>query len=99
MLGRGLIGDPGMLTPGGTTAEKLDAFLTELLETYLVLFGGSRNAMFRLKENWHLLLRRFEGSEKLGKQLRKTTDLEAYKSIVKMILYTLPLAPALQPDW
>ena len=99
MLGRGLIGDPGMLTPGGTGATALEAFFDELLENYLVLFGGSRNAMFRLKENWHYLLRRFEGSEKLGKQLRKTTDLQQYRSIVRQIFHTLPLLPELAADW
>lgn len=99
MLGRGLIGDPGMLSPGGTTAEKLEAFFDELLEAYLVAFGGSRNAIFRLKENWRYLLCRFEGSEKLGKQLRKTTDLAEYKRITKEIFHTLPLCPQLQPDW
>ena len=30
MLGRGLIADPGMLTPGGTTVQKLEAFHEEL---------------------------------------------------------------------
>ena len=45
MLGRGLIGDPGMLTPGGTDAKTLAAFYDALLEAYLVAFGGSRNAM------------------------------------------------------
>lgn len=32
MIGRGLIGDLGMLTPGGTTAAALEAFFSELLE-------------------------------------------------------------------
>ena len=99
MLGRGLIGDPGMLSPGGTTVPALEAFFDELLETYTALFGGSRNAMFRLKENWFYLLRRFEGSEKLGKQLRKTTDIAEYKSLTAQIFHTLPLAEALRSDW
>ena len=55
--------------------------------------------MFRLKENWFYLLRRFEGSEKLGKQLRKTTDVNAYKSITAEIFHTLPLAKDLRADW
>lgn len=55
MIDRGLIGDPGMLTPGGTTAAALEAFFDELLEAYTRDFGGSRNAMFRLKENWFYL--------------------------------------------
>ena len=99
MIGRGLIGDPGMLTPGGTTAAALEAFFSELLEVYTRDFGGARNAMFRLKENWFYLLRRFEGSEKLGKQLRKTTDVNVYKSITSEIFHTLPLAKGLRADW
>ena len=93
MIGRGLVADPGMLTPGGTTAAALEDFLDSLLEEYLVLFGGSRNAMFRLKEHWGMLLGRFENSEKLGKQLRKTTDLSEYRAITHQILHTLPLKP------
>ena len=91
MIGRGLIGDPGMLTPGGTTVEAMEALLNALLEEYLVLFGGSRNAMFRLKEHWGMLIHRFEGGEKLGKRLRKTTDLEEYKAITREIFGTLRL--------
>ena len=99
MLGRGLAGDPGMLLPGGTTVEALDAFMEDLLQSYQEAFGGARNAMFRLKENWHLLICRFEGAEKLGKQLRKTTDIQEFRSITTEIFRTLPLAPRLQPDW
>ena len=99
MIGRGLIGDPGMLTPGGTTAAALEHFLDELLDAYTRDFGGPRNAMFRMKENWFYLLRRFEGSEKLGKQLRKTTDIAVYKSVTAEILHTLPLAKELRADW
>ena len=98
MLGRGLIGDPGMLSPGGTQARQLEEFYNALLEEYLAVFGGSRNAMFRLKENWRYLLCRFEGSEKLAKRLRKTTDLQEYRCLTAQI-FTLPLKPALEPDW
>ena len=91
MIGRGLIGDPGMLTPGGTTAEALEAMFEAMLNEYLVAFGGSRNAMFRLKEHWGMLIHRFEDSEKLGKRLRKTTDLDEYKAITREIFHTLPL--------
>ena len=65
--------------------------MSELLETYTVEFGGARNAMFRLKENWGLLHQRFEGVDRLWKKLRKTTDLEEYKSITAEIFHTLPL--------
>ena len=91
MIGRGLIGDPGMLTPGGTTVEALEGLFDAMLNEYLTAFGGSRNAMFRLKEHWGMLIHRFEDSEKLGKRLRKTTDLEEYKAITREIFRTLPL--------
>ena len=90
MIGRGLIGDPGFLTPGGTDVKALEGFFDDLLEHYTAAFGGPRNAMFRLKENWSYLLPRFEGSEKLGKQLRKTTDVAEYKRITREIFHTLP---------
>jgi len=91
MIGRGLIGDPGMLTPGGTKREVLAAYLQELLETYLVLFGGSRNAMFRMKEHWGMLIHKFQNNEKLAKALRKTTDISEFRSITAQILQNLPM--------
>ena len=99
MLGRALIGDPGMLSPEGTTAAALMAFHEELTEEYITAFGSARNAMFRLKENWHFLHLRFDGSEKLWKKLRKTTDVAEFKSITREIFQTLPLSPGLRADW
>ena len=99
MIGRGLIGDPGMVTPGGTTVAALESFYSELLVSYMEVFGSARNAMFRMKENWFYLLRRFEGSEKLGKRLRKTTDVHEYKTITAEIFHTLPMASQLNADW
>ena len=99
MLGRGLIGDPGMLSPVDNKAAALECFYSELLDAYTDAFGGSRNAMFRLKENWRHLLCLFENSEKLGKRLRKTTDVTEYKAITREIFRTLPLRDSLNPDW
>lgn len=98
MLGRGLIGDPGMLA-GENTPRQLQLFYDELLRCYTETFGSSRNAMFRLKENWRYLLCHFENSEKLGKKLRKTTDLREYQAITREIFSTLPFLPHLHPDW
>lgn len=99
MIGRGLIADPGMLSPGGSTTQMLEEFHNELLEEYIIAFGGSRNAMFRLKENWHYLSCRFEGGEKLFKRLRKTTDIAEFRCITAEIFHTLPLAEAVSPIW
>ena len=99
MLGRGLIGDPGMLTPSGTTVAALEPFYNALLEEYLVAFGGSRNAMFRLKEHWFYLIQRFEPCEKLSKKLRKATDVSEYKAITTEIFHTIPLRASLPMNW
>ncbi len=90
MIGRGLVANPGMLS-GGTDVQALEAFMDELLAVYEVEFGGSRNAIFRLKENWGILHTRFEGCDKLWKRLRKTTDANEFKAITREIFHTLPL--------
>ncbi len=99
MIGRGLIGDPGMLCPGGTDKKALEAFMNDLLEHYIAAFGGARNAMFRMKENWGFLRHRFEGSDRLWKDLRKTTDLGEYRRITAEIFHTLPLKADFAPEW
>ena len=97
MIGRGLIGNPAMLEPGGE--KKLKAFHDDLLETYIVEFGGARNAMFRMKENWRHMICMFDGSEKLWKKLRKCTDVNEYRCIVGEIFGTLPMYGELHADW
>lgn len=98
MLGRGLIADPGMLSPGGTDFCVLEQFHSDLLEAYTVAFGNARNAMFRMKENWHYLISLFDDSEKLAKRLRKTTDLNEYKQITYEI-FRLPKRESPQITW
>ena len=97
MIGRGLIGNPAMLEPGGE--NKLEAFHDELLETYIVEFGGARNAMFRMKENWRHMICMFDGADKLWKKLRKCTDVNEYRSIVGEIFGTLSMHKELHADW
>lgn len=99
MIGRGLIGDPGMLTPGGTQISVLEDFMEALLESYIAAFGSARNAMFRLKENWRYLICHFGHNEKLNKQLRKTTEVSEYRRITQEIFHNLPFLPELNPDW
>ena len=99
MLGRGLIADPGLLTPGGTTAAALESFHNELLEEYTREFGGTRNAMFRLKENWHYWLCKFDNAEKMGKRLRKATDASEYIAITREIFHNLPMRNEIVPVW
>lgn len=91
MIGRGLIADPGMATPGGTALPQLEAFYKELADAYIENFGGARNAMFRMKEHWGMLQHSFQGGEKLFKALRKTTDLVQYHQLTQQIFHTLQL--------
>ena len=98
MIGRGLVGNPAMFHPG-TPPTVIRDFHDTLLETYIEAFGSARNAIFRLKENWHCMIRLFEGSEKLWKQLRKTTDIAQYRAITDEIFSTLPMRDELQADW
>ncbi len=86
MIGRGLIAKPDMLCNQKADGKTLLNFYEALLSDYLEIFGGSRNAMFRLKEHWYYLLPQFPGCEKLGKRLQKTTDLEEYRTISREIL-------------
>jgi len=99
MLGRALIGDPGLLSPNGTTAETLKQFHDELMEEYMRVFGTARNAMFRMKENWGFLHKRFDDTDRLWKKLRKTTDYSEYMAITNEIFHTLPLTKELRVDW
>ena len=98
MIGRGLVADPGMLS-GGTDRETLKAFLTELSDTYCTVFGSKRNAIYRMKDNWHYLISLFEGSDKHWKELRKCTDYDRFQSIATEIITTLPMRPHPEINW
>lgn len=99
MLGRGLIGNPGMLSKHKTTCENLKNFHNALLDTYLSEFGGARNAMFRLKEHWRYWFCLFENAEKFQKKIRKTTDIQEYRQITAQIFETLTICDDLTPNW
>lgn len=99
MLGRGLVGNPGLLSPGGTNVGQLASFLNDLMEEYSLTFGSARNAMFRLKENWRYLFCLFEPDAKLQKRLRKATTIHEYKTVTNEIFQTLPLKQDLSADW
>ena len=98
MIGRGLVADPGMLC-GGTDRETLKAFLTELSDTYCTVFGSKRNAIYRMKDNWHYLIALFEDSEKLWKEMRKSTDYDRFMAIANEIIATLPMREHPEITW
>ena len=90
MIGRGLVADPGMLS-GGTDIAVLEAFLNALMDSYETEFASCRNALFRMKENWAHLHDRFEGSDRLWKKMRKTTDGAEFRRLSAELLHTCPM--------
>ena len=98
MIGRGLVADPGMLR-GGTDRETLKAFLNELSDTYCTVFGSKRNAIYRMKDNWHYLIALFEGSDKLWKEMRKSTDYDRFMAVANEIITTLPMREHPEITW
>ena len=98
MIGRGLVADPGMLT-GSTDRQILKAFLSELSDTYCIVFESKRNAIYRMKDNWHYLISLFEGSDKLWKEMRKSTDYDRFMAIANEIITTLPMRTHPEISW
>ena len=98
MIGRGLVADPGMLT-GSTDRQTLKAFLSELSDTYCIVFESKRNAIYRMKDNWHYLIALFEGSDKLWKEMRKSTDYDRFMAIANEIITTLPMRAHPEISW
>ena len=94
MVGRGIIADPALFRQalGGpaATKEELRGYLDDLYHGYTALFGSAGCAISRMKGHWFYLIHRFEGSEKLEKQLRKLREPWEYETVVNQI-FTLAL--------
>ena len=94
MVGRGIIADPALFRQalGGPPAakEELRGYLDDLYQGYTALFGSAGCAISRMKGHWFYLIHRFEGSERLEKQLRKLREPWEYETVVNQI-FTLPL--------
>ena len=89
MVGRGIIADPALFRQalGGpaATKEELRGYLDDLYQGYTALFGSAGCAISRMKGHWFYLIHRFEGSERLEKQLRKLREPWEYETVVNQI--------------
>ena len=96
MVGRGIIADPALFRKarGGAPAarEELRGYLDDLYHGYSELFGSAGCAVSRMKGHWFYLIHKFEGAEKLEKQLRKVREPWEYEVVVNQI-FTLPFRP------
>ena len=94
MVGRGIIADPALLRKAlggaGAIREDLRGYLDDLYHGYTELFGSAGCAVSRMKGHWFYLIHKFEGAEKLEKQLRKAREPWEYEVVVNQI-FTLPM--------
>ncbi len=94
MVGRGIIADPALFRQamGGAPASKdeLRGYLDDLYHGYTELFGSAGCAISRMKGHWFYLIHKFDGAEKLEKQLKKLREPWEYEVTVNQI-FTLEM--------
>ena len=93
MIGRGMFMHPSLAAQiKGVTMEeaeyrqRLKGWHDEILNGYLAIFSGEKDAIFRMKEIWSYLRLDFENSDKLWKKIKKAQNLTDYKAAVSMVL-------------
>ena len=81
MLGRGIVGDPGLVQTirdgRETQTEELRTFHNRLYAAYVQEYGNSKDAVFRMKELWAYMQRLFPEEKKRLKQIRKAQNGDA----------------------
>lgn len=97
MLGRGVLGNPGLLreirTGQRMTKEELQAFLDEIYENYRAVLPGSKPVYFKMKELWFYMGPIFTNSERYLKKIRKAKNLEEYKMATDALFREQELIP------
>ena len=101
MIGRGLFMNPALIAEIKKTQysenllghedfnTRLIKWHDEILEGYLGIFSGSKDAMFRMKEIWMYMHGLFPDHEKLWKKIKKCQTLSDYNSIVSSAFISL----------
>ena len=86
MIGRGIIGNPGLLGEikgrGPAEAAVLKKFHDQIYEEYQRTGMGDKNVLFKMKEIWGYLGSSFPDCKKLLKQIRKAEKLDRYEEAV-----------------
>lgn len=92
MIGRGLLAKPGLLSYARNSDFESDNYRKrlrnlhdEILEGYLSIFSGERDAMFHMKEIWMYLIQSFADSDKMLKGIKKAQTLREYQMVVNRI--------------
>lgn len=86
MMGRGIIGNPGLLEEvrgmGKAGRDRLLAFHDQILEDYRGLEFGDKNVLFKMKEIWCYLGGLFPEGEKGLKRVKKAEKMKDYQEAV-----------------
>ncbi len=84
MLGRGIIGNPGLLDEikgtGTEDKKRLRAFHDKVLEDYRALDFGDKNVLFKMKEIWCYLGSLFPDGVKELKRVKKAERMKDYEN-------------------
>ena len=97
MMGRGLIGNPGLIKSIKEEGYSIDKktlfnFHNRVLEDYRAILSGDVNVLYKMKELWYYMGPLFEDAEKERKKIRKTNHLSEYKAIVTHLFREKDLA-------
>ena len=92
MIGRGMFTHPSLAAQiKGVTMEeaeyrqRLKNWHDEILNGYLELFSGEKDAIFRMKEIWSYLKDDFEDSNRIWKKIKKAQNVADYKAAISTI--------------
>lgn len=87
MLGRGIIGNPGLLEEitgkGAPNDRRLRRFHDRVLEGYMSLRLGDKNVLFKMKEIWSYMGCLFPDGERQLKKIKKAERICDYKAAVE----------------
>lgn len=89
MLGRGIIGNPGLIhqIKQGTRLDKnlLKEFHDRVYEDYKKVLFGDRTVLFKMKEIWFYMIELFTNNEKYAKRIKKAEKLSVYEETVESL--------------
>jgi len=98
MIGRGMIANPGLVFAqknNGYPAnyrELLWDFHNYILNDFKTYFSGDTDVLMHMKSLWTYLGDGFEENEKQLKKIRKTQNLNEYKTLASDIIHNCPLS-------
>lgn len=89
MLGRGIVGNPGLLDQlqqrKPLERETLRQFHDEILEGYQRAFSGEKPVLFKMKELWSYMLPLFEHGADYAKKIRKVEKIQPYRHLIEQL--------------